>query len=260
MNVRMEDVLGYAVRHDGVPGCVDDVVDWIRRGRGCRWLACLNPHSYVVALDDAAFAAALHDAEWLVPDGQGIVLASRVLDGAIRGRVTGSDIFLGVLRRLNESRGFSVFFLGATEETLALIRSRMARDFPNVQLAGTYSPPFKPAYSQAELEAMLDAINAAAPDVLWVGMTAPKQEKWLYAHRNRLNVKFAAAIGAVFDFYTGRVKRSHPVFQKLGLEWGPRFLQEPSRLWRRNFVSTPLFLMHLLKARLTRSSGRKQSE
>ena len=94
---------------------------------------------------------------------------------------------------------------------------------------------------------MLAAINAAAPDVLWVGMTAPKQEKWLHANRARLDVKFAAAVGAVFDFYAGRVKRSHPVFQKLGLEWLPRLLQEPRRLWRRNFVSTPVFLWHLLR-------------
>ncbi|MBP8169008.1 MAG: WecB/TagA/CpsF family glycosyltransferase [Azonexus sp.] len=94
-----------------------------------------------------------------------------------------------------------------------------------MRLAWTFSPPFKAEYSEAELTAMIDAINATAPDVLWVGLTAPKQEKWIHQNRARLNVGFAGAIDAVFDFYTGRIKRSHPVFQKLGLEWLPRLLQ-----------------------------------
>jgi len=194
MKTETEDILGYRVDRRGLEDCVDDVIAWIK-GDACRWLACLNPHSYVVALDDPAFAKALHEADWLVPDGQGIVLASRLLGGAIRRRVTGSDIFAGVNRHLNDAGGRSVFFLGSTEETLAAIRARMAVDYPRVRVAGTWSPPFKPEYTAAENEAMLAAINAAAPDVLWVGMTAPKQEKWLHANRARLDVKFAAAVG-----------------------------------------------------------------
>jgi len=95
---------------------------------------------------------------------------------------------------------------------------------------------------------MIDAINATQADVLWVGMTAPKQEKWIYVNRERLEVRFAAAIGAVFDFYTGRVKRSHPVFQWLGLEWLPRLVQQPRRLWRRMFISAPIFLWDAVKS------------
>jgi N-acetylglucosaminyldiphosphoundecaprenol N-acetyl-beta-D-mannosaminyltransferase len=97
---------------------------------------------------------------------------------------------------------------------------------------------------------MIAAINASKADVLWVGMTAPKQEKWIFENRARLNVKFAGAIGAVFDFYTGRVKRSHPVFQRLGLEWLPRLVQQPRRLWRRMFVSAPIFVWHVLKQKV----------
>jgi len=89
---------------------------------------------------------------------------------------------------------------------------------------------------------MIAAVNTAGPDVLRVGMTAPKQEKWIYRNRDRLNVKFIAAVGAVFDFYTGTVKRSHPGFQKLGLEWLPRLLQQPGRLWSRTVISAPVFL------------------
>jgi N-acetylglucosaminyldiphosphoundecaprenol N-acetyl-beta-D-mannosaminyltransferase len=93
---------------------------------------------------------------------------------------------------------------------------------------------------------MIDLINQSKADVLWVGMTAPKQEKWIYQNKNRLSVKFIGAIGAVFDFYTGEVKRSPVLFQKLGLEWLPRLIQQPKRLWRRMFISAPYFLWHVI--------------
>ena len=92
---------------------------------------------------------------------------------------------------------------------------------------------------------MRDAINEARPDVLWVGMTAPKQEKWIYENRSGLDVKFIGPIGAVFDFYAGSVKRSHPLFQRMGLEWLPRLIRQPRRLWRRNFISNPSFLLRV---------------
>ena len=256
MSKVVEDIAGYAVYTLGVRACVMDMVALINDERlvgadvSGRWLACMNPHSYVAALDDAPFSWALLAADWLIPDGTGIVLASKILGGKIRERITGSDIFRGVLEELNRIGGFSMFFLGSTEETLAVIRTRMAVDFPNVRVAGTYSPPFKPIFSDEDNELMMAAIHAAAPDVLWVGMTAPKQEKWIYENRDRLNVKFAAAVGAVFDFYTEKVKRSHPAFQKIGLEWLPRLMREPKRLWRRNFVSTPLFLLMILKEKM----------
>jgi N-acetylglucosaminyldiphosphoundecaprenol N-acetyl-beta-D-mannosaminyltransferase len=209
----------------------------------------MNPHSFAESLKDELFTEALHDADWLIPDGSGVVLASSLLHGSIKERVTGSDIFQGVSETLNQLGSGTVFFLGSTEETLAKIRVRMAEDYPNLVVAGTYSPPFKPHYSDEELNEMVNAINAVSPDILWVGMTAPKQEKWLFQQTPRLNVKFAAAIGAVFDFYAGNVKRSHPIFQRLHLEWLPRLIQQPRRLWRRMGVSAPIFMWHALQQR-----------
>ncbi|MEA3298607.1 MAG: WecB/TagA/CpsF family glycosyltransferase [Pseudomonadota bacterium] len=249
-----EELLGYRLDNNESNAFMDalfhDVFTGERPGGGCRWLACLNPHSYAVAKADPLFATALRGADWLVPDGAGILLGSRILGGTIRARITGSDVFEGLHERLNGAGGGSVFFLGSTDDTLAAIRRKMAVDYPNIRVAGTYSPPFKADYSEAELDSMCAAISAAAPDVLWVGMTAPKQEKWIHANRHRLNVRFAGAIGAVFDFYVGRVKRSHPMFQRLGLEWLPRLIQQPRRLWRRMFVSAPVFLADVVRARL----------
>lgn len=246
-----ENILGYQVDALTPAECCDQICSEIEAG-GKRWLACMNPHSYAVSRQDSKFSLALHSADLLVADGVGVVYASKILGGAVGDRVTGSDVFTGVLERLNRIGGKRVFFLGATEETLAAIRERMARDYPNVAVAGTYSPPFKPEYSQQELDEMTTAVNNAKADVLWVGMTAPKQEKWIMDNLPALNVHFAAAIGAVFDFYTGKVKRSHPAFQRVGLEWLPRLVQEPKRLWRRMFVSAPVFGLHVFRQRFLR--------
>jgi N-acetylglucosaminyldiphosphoundecaprenol N-acetyl-beta-D-mannosaminyltransferase len=257
VNAEREDVLGYQVNVDGVTSSVESVVRWVESGNHTRWLACLNPHSYVLALKDKTFSDALHAADWLVPDGVGIVLASRCLRGRIRERVTGSDVFWGVQRTLNRSGQAAVFFLGSTEETLRQISTRTREEFSRLRVVGTYSPPFTATYSTKENEAMLAAVNAAAPDVLWVGITAPKQEKWIFQNKERLKVKFAAAVGAVFDFYSGRVRRSDPMYQKLGLEWLPRLLQEPRRLWPRMFISAPLFAWHVLSQRIGHRYRRK---
>jgi len=244
--------LDYTIVAGSIRECDDDIVESIVTTTEPRWFACLNPHSYVIATDDPSFSEALHAADWLVPDGSGVVLASRFLGCPVHERITGSDVFHGLHERLNRQGGGSIFFLGSTEEILAEIRRRMAADYPNLRVAGTFSPPYKPEFTSTELDEMIDDINAAKPDVLWVGMTAPKQEKWIYQNRHRLQVKFIGAIGAVFDFYTGRVKRSHPIFQKLGLEWLPRLLQEPRRLWRRMGISAPLFLVEVVRRKLRR--------
>lgn len=263
MNHPVEDIAGYKVDTLGVQACAADILAWIRNERHagsvgrCRWLACMNPHSYAVALRDAPFSRALHAADWLIPDGSGIVIASHVLGGNIRQRITGSDIFYTLNSKANELGGLSVFFLGSIPDCLEEIRVRMERDYPKIRFAGSYSPPFKQEYAEDELDAMIAAINQASPDILWVGMTAPKQEKWIHQNLHRLDVRFAAAIGAVFDFYTGRVIRSHPIFQRLGLEWLPRLVQEPRRLWKRMFISAPIFMWHVVRARLQASIKRQ---
>jgi N-acetylglucosaminyldiphosphoundecaprenol N-acetyl-beta-D-mannosaminyltransferase len=241
-----ENILGYSVTTLGVEDCVRSILSHISIGDSVGWLACLNPHSYATSLKDREFSAALQDADWLVPDGIGVVLASAWLGGQIRTRITGSDIFVELQRQLPSVARTRVFLLGSTEAILESVALRIERDFPGVEVVGTFSPPFKSCFSNEENQAMISAVNSARVDVLWVAMTAPKQEKWLYQHRSQLNVRFAAAIGAVFDFYSGRVRRSHPAFQRLGLEWLPRLLQEPRRLWRRMFLSAPIFIWHVL--------------
>jgi N-acetylglucosaminyldiphosphoundecaprenol N-acetyl-beta-D-mannosaminyltransferase len=214
------------------------------------WLACFNPHSFTMTLKDEMFSRALKAADWLVPDGAGVVLASRLLGGAIQNRVTGSDVFACLHERLNAAGGTSVFFLGSTEETMALIRQRMAHDYPNIKVAGMYSPPFKDEFSATDNRMMIEAINKSKPDILWVGMSAPKQEKWIYSNKDNLDVKFIGAVGAVFDFYSGNIRRNKDSwFVNHHLEWLPRLIREPRRLWQRMFLSAPVFVWHVVRQR-----------
>lgn len=245
-----ELILGYSITTKSKEDCISEIVRWLEKGEKQKYFVCANPHSLEQAGKDPLFKEALQRADLITPDGVGMVMASKILGGNIHDRVTGSDIFLGLSQALNNTDKYSYFFLGSTEKCLTLIRDRMKRDFPNIKVAGAYAPSFKPEFSEEENETMINLINQANPQVLWVGMTAPKQEKWIYQNKNNLEVNFIGAVGAVFDFYAGTVKRSHPWFQEHGLEWLPRLLKEPRRLWRRNLVSNPLFLLRVIKTRL----------
>lgn len=256
MENNKEDILGYAVDSFIADECADRIFESLREGERT-WLACFNPHSYVLAAEDKVFSRALKDADWLVPDGAGVVLASRMLGGVIKERVTGSDVFASLNKKMNAAGTLRVFLLGSTDETLAIMVSKMAHDYPNVKVAGVYSPPFKDVYSSAEIREMIKAVNSAAPDVLWVGLSAPKQEKFVLENRARLNVHFIAAIGAVFDFYSGNVRRDkNSWLVNHGLEWLPRLIQEPKRLWRRMLVSAPIFMWHVISQRMKKNKNR----
>jgi N-acetylglucosaminyldiphosphoundecaprenol N-acetyl-beta-D-mannosaminyltransferase len=241
-------LLGYNVVANDVSGIVIDFIASRRSGRK-QWLACLNPHSYCVAKRDGEFRDALRSATWLVPDGIGIVLAARYLRVSVTARITGSDVFEGLSATMNRLGGYKVFFLGSTDDCLAAICDRYQREFPEVRVVGTYSPSFDDTWSQEELMQIRRVINRSGAHVLWVGMTAPKQEKWIADNLALIDVGFAAAIGAVFDFYAGRVNRSSALFRDLGLEWLPRLVRQPRRLWRRTFVSAPKFLWDVVVER-----------
>ena len=208
----------------------------------------INPHSYCVSRNDPDFENALKDSDVLLPDGIGIVWAARVLKGRKIKKIAGYDIFIYLMNHLNATRG-TCFFLGASDTTLAMIKQRVAIDFPEVTVS-VYSPPYKSAFNEIENEMMCREVNSFRPHVLFVGMTAPKQEKWVHLHMSQLNAQIICSIGAAFDFYAGTVKRPGPFWIKTGLEWLPRFLKDPKRLARRNLVSTPKFLFEVLYFKL----------
>ena len=139
----------------------------------------------------------------------------------------------------------TVMFMGSSQKVLDLIVKRAAEVYPHLKVV-TYSPPYKPEFSDEDNKAIIDAINAANPDLLWIGMTAPKQEKWTYSHWKELNIHcHVGTIGAVFDFFAGTVERAPMWWQEYGLEWLYRLIKEPKRMWRRYIIGNALFLWNI---------------
>ena len=208
----------------------------------------INAHSYNVAQKDPDFAEALKKGDYLIPDGASILRACHLLNAKSqpKERIAGWDLFEFEMNRLNE-KGGKCFFMGSSEKVLSLIKQRAATDYPNI-VVETYSPPYKPEFSEEDNQNIINAINNANPDLLWIGMTAPKQEKWAYRHWSELNINcHCGTIGAVFDFYAGTYQRAPQWWQKHSLEWLYRLIKEPKRMWRRYLIGNPLFLWNILK-------------
>lgn len=212
----------------------------------------INAHSYNSAKKDELFAEALIKGDYLIPDGASIVKACRWIKAKSRPkeRIAGWDLFEFEMRRLNENQNENenkkrVMFMGSSEKVLELIRKKAAEVYPNIEVV-TYSPPYKPAFTDEDNRAIVEAVNGANPDLLWIGMTAPKQEKWTYSHWNELNIHcHVGTIGAVFDFFAGTYKRAPQWWQDHSLEWLYRLLKEPKRMWRRYVLGNPLFLWNI---------------
>ncbi|MBQ0141591.1 MAG: WecB/TagA/CpsF family glycosyltransferase [Prevotellaceae bacterium] len=228
----------------------------------------INAHSYNTARKDALFAEALTKGDVLIPDGQSIVWACKFLKTKARPqeRIAGWDLFMYEMQRLedksndlkticdkehSELHPLQVMFVGSSNKILDLIKDRAKSDFPHLNII-TYSPPFKQEFSQEDNDAIISAINNANPDLLWIGMTAPKQEKWAFIHWNELNINcHVGTIGAVFDFYAQTVKRAPIWMQKGGLEWLHRLISNPKRMWKRYIVGNILFIWYILSEKFS---------
>jgi N-acetylglucosaminyldiphosphoundecaprenol N-acetyl-beta-D-mannosaminyltransferase len=208
-------------------------------------ISTINAHSYNVSFKDKLFQEALQNSDMLIPDGISIVWAIRFLTGKKIKKIAGADLFFFEMRRL-EKKGGTCFFLGSTDETLSKITVRANKEYPNVQIQ-TYSPPYKSEFSPEDNIKMIKEINAFKPDVLFVGMTAPKQEKWAYTHFDNLKTKHVCSIGAVFDFYAGTVTRAPNWMIKMELEWFYRLVKEPKRMWRRYLIGNTIFVSQILR-------------
>ena len=213
----------------------------------------INAHSYNMAQHDELFAQALSQGDYLLPDGASIVMACQWLKGKsqLKERIAGWDFFSYEMKRLNDGSASSpqkkVMFMGSSEFVLGKIKERASVDYPNLEVV-TYSPPYKAEFSDEDNGEIIKAINEAKPDLLWIGMTAPKQEKWTWKHWDELDINcHVGTIGAVFDFYAGTMERAPQWMQHHSLEWLYRLLKEPRRMWRRYLIGNPVFLFNIMK-------------
>jgi N-acetylglucosaminyldiphosphoundecaprenol N-acetyl-beta-D-mannosaminyltransferase len=211
--------------------------------------SCANPHSLAIGEARSDVRTALKDADILVKDGVGVSIVAKLFGVDVGPRITGGDFFNAIMQQHNGlplNRKTRVYFFGSTHQVLKLIQQNVKANYPHIEICGCESPPYR-AWSEAENAGFVTRINAAKADILWVGMTAPKQELWTYDNREKLQVALIGNIGAVFDFFAGTYDRAPEWSRKYGLEWLFRLCKEPKRMWKRNFISPVIFVLAFFK-------------
>ncbi|WP_243427231.1 WecB/TagA/CpsF family glycosyltransferase [Gemmiger formicilis] len=208
--------------------------DW--RGE---YICVANVHTTVTAHDDPSYRAVQNGAVMALPDGGPLSQYSRRKGFAQAARVTGPDLMKEMLRE-SAQKHYRHYFYGSTQETLDILREKITRNYPGAVIAGMVSPPFRPL-TEEEDAAAVAAINEARPDFVWVGLGAPKQERWMAAHQGRVHA-LMLGVGAAFDYEAGNIRRAPCWMQRCNLEWLYRLLQDPKRLFKRYFVTNTKFL------------------
>lgn len=237
----------------------DDAIKRIMRwgaSRESRYVCICNVHSVVTTTQDVEFKMAVNNADMSTPDGAPIAWALRRLGFRTQERINGPDLMLKCLA-LAENTPQKIFFYGSTEKTLGKLRTVLGRQFPRLQIAGTYSPPFRPI-TREEDDEIVEMINNSGANVVFVGLGCPKQEKWMADHRGRIRAVMIG-VGAAFDYHSGTIKRAPLWWQRNGLEWLYRLGSEPRRLFMRYAVTNTLFVIGFMRQVLTKEMWERQS-
>lgn len=211
----------------------------------CRRVVVTGFHGIWEAYQNEDFRAILNSADLWVPDGIAPVAIARLKGLGEIQRIPGAELMQAFFERADQ-KGYRSFFYGDTDKTLGSLREKLESSYPGHKVVGTISPPFRPL-TEEEDEKMIQMINQAKPDVLWVALGMPKQDRWIYDHRHRLKVPIAIGVGAAFAFVSGDVKRAPEPIGTWGLEWLWRLIMEPRKLWRRDFIDGPRFLWHVAR-------------
>ena len=237
-----EKVLGVPVDVLNWADALDCIFTWARR-RESRAVCICNVHSTITARQNPAHAHALKSADMVTPDGAPVAWMLRRKGHSDQERISGPELMWACCRRASEA-GIAMFLYGGTETTLRILEHRLRKEFPSINIVGTFPPPFR-ALSAEEDVAIVDMINQSGARIIWVGLGCPKQEAWMHAHQGRVN-GVMVGVGAAFDFHAGIVKRAPPWMQRHGLEWLHRLLQDPRRLAMRYIVGNSIFMMAVL--------------
>ena len=218
---------------------------WIKNERNkFHWIIVTGMHGISEANKNEKFKKKLSFADLFVPDGISLVWLAKLKGFEAKERISGADLMKEFFK-LSEKNNFSNYFYGDTNETLNLLNKKVKKDFPNLKIVGTYSPPFR-ELSETEENKIIERINNSNADVLWVALGLPKQEKWIYKNREKLKVPVVVGVGAAFKFLSGKVKRAPVWVGSLGLEWLWRLITEPKTTWKRVFIDMPFFMWLVL--------------
>lgn len=222
-----------------------------------RYICVGNGHTTVTAYEDEDYRRIQNSAVGVLPDGEPLSIVSRRRGFKQAQRVTGPDFMESMFERGQEGNGLTHFFYGGSQDSLDKLKEMLERKYPAFQIAGMYSPPFRPLTDREE-EEIIGMFTAASPDIVWVGLGAPKQERWMYDHQDKIpGLMFG--VGAGFDYHAGKLKRAPKWMQKMSLEWLMRLLQDPRRLWKRYLVTNVKFLWFVFweNRRMEKRAGAK---
>lgn len=227
---------------------IDEVDRYISASRPI-YIVTPNVDHIVNLQKDHEFKQIYYSASLVLADGVPILWAARFLRLPIKEKISGSDLFT-MLCEIATEKGYKFFFLGGKERAAAKAAEVLRVKYPAIQIVGVYCPPFGFENNLEENNKIVDMITVAKPDILFVGVGSPKQEKWIYRHKDEYQVPVSIGVGSAFDFYSGIVKRAPVWMQKTGLEWFWRLMMEPKRLWKRYLIDDPIFFWLVLKQKL----------
>lgn len=240
------DVLGVHVSAVDRHGALAEIRRWIEGGD--RHYVCVTGvHGIMESQRDDALREIHNNSGLTTPDGMPLVWCSHAAGAAHVRRVYGPDLMLDVLEA-GLPFGWRHYFYGGAEGVAEELADRLGARFGGLVVAGTYSPPFRPL-TEAESAAVVERLNGSGADVIWVGLSTPKQERWMAQHRPLLQAPVLVGVGAAFDFHAGRVRQAPAWVQRAGMEWAFRLLMEPRRLWRRYLRNNPAFVLRIVRNR-----------
>ena len=242
------NILGVGVSPINMSMALKQVDDWIRARDGCHYVCVTGVHGIIESQQSEPLRRIHNQAGLVTPDGMPLVWVCRSCGFSQVERVYGPDLMLAICEH-GLNKGYRHYFFGGASGTPERLAARLQQRWPALRVAGTYSPPFH-VPSASEDEAMILLLNAAQADVIWVGLSTPKQERWMAEHAARLQAPVLIGVGAAFDFHAGLKLQAPRWIQRSGLEWLFRLLTEPRRLWRRYLSNNPRFVALLLMQRL----------
>jgi N-acetylglucosaminyldiphosphoundecaprenol N-acetyl-beta-D-mannosaminyltransferase len=251
------DVLGVGISAIDPTDALGEVTRWIDDGLQ-HYVCVTGVHGVMESQGDPELLRIHNESGLTTPDGMPMVWAARMAGAKNTQRVYGPDLMLAVCERAAE-RGWGCFLYGATEEVLEQLRSNLSDRYPGLPIVGTHSPPFR-ALTPEEDEAVVRQINESGAQIVWVGLSTPKQERWMASHIGRLNASALFGVGAAFDIHAGNLRQAPRWMQRSGLEWLFRLASEPRRLWRRYAVNNPRFVLAISRRRPRISIAATNSE
>lgn len=210
------------------------------------YMTVSNVHTTVTAMENAKYCDVQNGAVMAIPDGGPLSTVGRKRGYSME-RTTGPS-YMEEIFKISAEKGYSHYFYGSTEETLKMLKQKLNENYPGLKIAGAYSPPFR-ELEKAEDEKIINLINEANADFIWIGLGAPKQEFWMANHQGKVN-GFMVGVGAGFDYFAGNISRAPMWMQKMNLEWFYRLIQDPKRLFKRYFVTNTKFIFNILKEKI----------